>query len=251
MNKLRSLYRTLALVLHTFYAIVFLAFFPNDKYKITTRQWTRVRRWHRVFLQIMGIKLEVKGSFPDQQPCFIVCNHISWLDIPVISSLVSTSFVAKGEIANWPLIGWFCKKVGIIFIQRGNHGAAEQTHQAMIKHLEGGLNILLFPEGTTSHEQQTRTFHSRLFRAAIDTKTPIVLISIRYPNSPHADFVGHISFKKHFLSLLKHKRTQAQVDILEIIPPNLDSRTLAKQCQQKVIAHLSKPSKQGLGQTGY
>ena len=60
--------------------------------------------FHRVFLRLFGLRVTQSGSPPGEcEPALVLSNHVSWLDIIVLGSLRPLSFVAKSEIAGWPV----------------------------------------------------------------------------------------------------------------------------------------------------
>ena len=81
------------------------------------------RSWSRCILPIMGVRVAVRGE-PPGAPFLLVANHLSYLDIPVIGSQVGAIFVAKSEIAGWPGIGFVCRAINTIFIDRNPPGPA-------------------------------------------------------------------------------------------------------------------------------
>ena len=86
------------------------------------RDWALARRlpvfFHRSVLAIIGVRVAVNGTQARQRPLLIVANHVSWLDIPVVSALSPVVFVAKSEVAGWPVLGWLAKLQRTVFINR-------------------------------------------------------------------------------------------------------------------------------------
>src|SRR5262245_46374343 len=74
--------------------------------------------YHRLLCRIVGIKIDVVGQRIDDHPLMIVCNHVSWLDITVISAVAPVSFIAKSEVADWPLFGLLAKLQRSVFVER-------------------------------------------------------------------------------------------------------------------------------------
>ena len=121
---------------------------------------------HRLFLWLFNVRVEVKGSPPRGGPTLVLANHISWLDIPVLGSLQPLSFVAKSEVAGWPVIGIFAKLQRCIFLDRTRRGATAQANAAIAHRLARGEVIVLFPEGTSSDGNRVLPFRSSLVGAA-------------------------------------------------------------------------------------
>ena len=98
-------------------------------------------------------------------PVLFACNHMSYSDIAILGSLLPASFVAKAEVANWPLFGLLAKLQRTVFIDRRATKATEQRDE-MICRLEGGDSMILFPEGTSSDGNKVLPFKSALFGVA-------------------------------------------------------------------------------------
>ncbi len=123
--------------------------------------------FHRLFLRLFGIRVAVFGHPPQPgTPTLVVANHVSWLDIPVMGSLVPLSFVAKREIASWPLVGHLARLQRCVFLDRTRKAATADANAAIATRLAGGEAILLFPEGTTGDGCRTLPFRSSLVGAA-------------------------------------------------------------------------------------
>ncbi len=141
---------------------------PPQIYCLLTKRknpFALTRFFHKCLLRILGIKLNVYGSSVGEGPVVFISNHSSYLDIPVLGSLVDGSFVAKAEVSSWPVIGFLSKLQQSVFVERKALRAAEQK-SALNERLAQGHNIILFPEGTSSDGQRLLPFKSSLFSIA-------------------------------------------------------------------------------------
>jgi len=120
---------------------------------------------HRVCCWLLDLNVETRGSMSTIRPTLFVCNHSSYLDISVLGSKVRGSFVAKSEVAKWPLFGLFAKLQRTVFIDRRRRTAHKQRDD-LIRRLEAGDNLILFPEGTSNDGNRTLPFRSSLFAVA-------------------------------------------------------------------------------------
>ena len=127
------------------------------------------RKWpvtvYRVFNRLLGIGLKVAGRPVKQGPVLYVVNHTSYADIAVLGALLEGCFVAKAEVAGWPLFGLCAKISGTVFIDRNPRLAARQS-EVLKERLTAGDNLILFPEGTSSDGNFVLPFRSALFSAA-------------------------------------------------------------------------------------
>lgn len=137
--------------------------------------WPMKRRlpvhFHRLALKVIGVRVTVEGAPAAGRPLLITANHASWLDILVLGSLMPLSFVAKSEVASWPIFGLFAKLQRSIFIERERRAKAGAQAAELAARLSEGDAMVLFPEGTTSDGLKLLPFRSALVgaaRAAID-----------------------------------------------------------------------------------
>jgi len=123
--------------------------------------------FHRAFLRLFSIRVTQSGTPPaDGEAALVLANHVSWLDILVIGSLRPLSFVAKSEIAGWPVIGQLAVMQRTLFIDRGRRAATATVSAAMGHRLAGGELVVLFAEGTTGDGTRLLPFRSSLVGAA-------------------------------------------------------------------------------------
>ncbi len=121
--------------------------------------------YHRICCRILGLKIEVHGRATRKRPTLFICNHTSYLDIEVLGSLIGGSFVAKAEVASWPLIGWLAKLQRTVFVDRRRGSTGEQRDQ-IAERLDAGDRLILFPEGTSGDGNRVLPFKSALFSVA-------------------------------------------------------------------------------------
>lgn len=134
--------------------------------KIVRRDDTYIvsRVFHATMLRILGFRVRVRGEMSSSSPTLFVSNHISYLDIHVLGSLIPASFIAKSEVAKWPLIGQLAKMQKTVFVERRSGQAASQRDD-LKGFLEQGTSLILFPEGTSTNGHEIKPFKSSLFSA--------------------------------------------------------------------------------------
>jgi 1-acyl-sn-glycerol-3-phosphate acyltransferase len=120
------------------------------------------RRWAASVCRVLGAQVEVLGDLP-RDAGFLITNHSSYLDIPVLMSLTGCRFVSKHEVADWPFIGYLARTAGTLFVNRQKGGReAGVTLDGMARALEDGDLVVFFPEGTTTPGEQVLPFRSGL-----------------------------------------------------------------------------------------
>lgn len=131
------------------------------------RRARRFPHWyHRQLCRLLGLRIHIEGPVPGGNPALLVSNHISWLDIPVLSAVAPVSFVAKREVAAWPFINWLARLQRTVFVDRDKRGEVAGTADEIMNRLRSGDNIVLFAEGTSSDGSRVLPFKTSLFAAA-------------------------------------------------------------------------------------
>ena len=141
--------------------------------RISDKAARRFPHWyHRQVCRILGIRLKVEGAVVPDAPALLVCNHTSWLDIPVLSALAPVSFVAKFEVGGWPFVSALARLQRSIFIDRTRRQAAGEAASEIMARLKRGDTVVLFAEGTSSDGNRVLPFKTSLFGAVIGQDTP-------------------------------------------------------------------------------
>jgi 1-acyl-sn-glycerol-3-phosphate acyltransferase len=152
-----SLYLSLTLALAPVQALILLLAPPF---------WSVLPRfYHRLCCRIMGLKVRVVGTPSQARPTLFVSNHASYLDIPVMGSVLPVSFVAKVEVAQWPGYGLLAKLQRTVFVDRRRNTAAKQRDSLQAR-LAAGDPLVLFPEGTSNDGNRILPFRSALLSVA-------------------------------------------------------------------------------------
>lgn len=133
--------------------------------------WPRMARlfpmhYHRLVCRLLGVRLEIVGRPPEKGPLLIVSNHVSWLDILVLSALAPVSFVAKREVNGWPFFGTLARLQRTVFVDRDRRHATGNSREEMQERLKSGDILVLFPEGTSNDGRRVLPFKSSFFGAA-------------------------------------------------------------------------------------
>ena len=123
------------------------------------------RLYHRVCMRLLGLHVVVHGRPAERRPVLFVSNHTSYLDIAILASVVDVSFVAKSEVAGWPLFGLLAKLQRTVFVDRRSTNAG-RDRRSIETRLRAGDNLVLFPEGTSNDGIHTLPFKSALFAVA-------------------------------------------------------------------------------------
>jgi 1-acyl-sn-glycerol-3-phosphate acyltransferase len=187
-----------------------------------------VRHWNRTVCGILNLRLHVAGE-TDPRARFVVANHVSWLDIIALGSLWPCVFVAKAEVARWPVLGPLARGIGTLFVRRGDLGQTAATAEQMLWRLRRGERVVLFPEGTTTAGDRVLRFHGKLFQPAELAGAEVQAIALRYRGEAAAavPFVGEDAFLPHLLTVLKLPRIDLELTYCPSLPGKLGRGALA------------------------
>ncbi len=119
----------------------------------------------RMVCFVLGFRIRVHGVPSRQHPTLFVANHASYLDIPVLGSLVQGAFVAKSEVGTWPGIKILARLGGTVFVARQRQGAGKERN-SLLERLQAGGSLILFPEGTSNDGNRVLPFKSALMSVA-------------------------------------------------------------------------------------
>jgi 1-acyl-sn-glycerol-3-phosphate acyltransferase len=137
--------------------------------------------WARVHLMASGIKVSVTGLENIASPPYIfMCNHQSALDIFSLFVALPLQFkwIAKRELFFIPFLGWAMKRAGYISLDRKHPREAIRAMDDAAQKIRGGMNIIIFPEGTRSEDGSLLPFKKGVFTLALRAKVPIVPVGI-------------------------------------------------------------------------
>jgi 1-acyl-sn-glycerol-3-phosphate acyltransferase len=152
------------------------------------------RAWHRGCCAIFGLEIRVHGEPALAGGTLYVANHVSYLDISVLGSVLNVPFVAKSEVAGWPVIGLIGRLGQTLFVDRRS-GRAGGQRDALAARLGAGERLILFAEGTSSSGDRVLPFKSALFAALVpgDPGGAILMqpVTIAYPRFRGGLGIGH------------------------------------------------------------
>ena len=211
----------------------------NDNWYETDQGKQAVQAWMKKLCRILG--LQVNASYRSTTaPVMLVANHVSWLDIVAISSLLPIRFVAKHEVGQWPIIGRLAKNNGTLFIRRDNRKSACETNQKISRVLSENQRIMIFPEGTTTDGQSVQAFKPALFEAARLAQCEIQPVAIRYWNDNELDtiapYINDDYFIGHLWRIMCRRQTQVDLHFCLPIQSNTSRQNLATFCRM-IISH--------------
>jgi len=144
---------------------------------VAASRWTR--RWATALTRGFDLRVQVTGE-PPAGGALIVSNHRSYVDIIALGSLVDASFIAKSELASWPVLGPTFRLSNTIFVQRNAPQSGRRVRNQVEAMLRRGLSVINFAEGTTHGGTGLLPFKPGLFRTVWGMDIPIVPTTVTY-----------------------------------------------------------------------
>ena len=200
-----------------------------------------IRAWSAGLMRVFGFRLHRFGE-PLHGATLFVANHVSWTDIVLLHSQRMMGFVAKREIAGWPVVGWMAMRAETIFHQRGSTESLGGVLHEMLARLRSGRSVAVFPEGRTRDGREIGPFHARIFLAAVESGAPVQPVALRY--GVRGDAQARVAFQPgehflgNFLRLLGEPARGAEVHFLApILPAGVEGRRgIADLARERIVA---------------
>jgi len=190
-----------------------------------------IRLTSKVALVVFNIKI-IKPELPKDLTSnyLIVSNHLTYLDIFIISDSFPSCFVTSKEMKETPFLGQVCLLAGCLFVERRKRSGITGEVNELARALINGLNVSIFPEATSTNGEAVIKFRRPLFQAAINSKADILPLCINYrrldgekltlKNRDQVFWYDDTTFLKHVVRLFSHKSVLAELSVLPIIKTN-------------------------------
>lgn len=182
--------------------------------------------YHRILLRLIGVRVRLVGAPAADRPLLLLSNHASWLDIPVVGSLTPLFFVAKSEVAGWPVVGLLARFQRTVFVDRQRRQATGSVNREIAERLHEGDPVVLFAEGTSSDGNRVLPFRTALVGAVREAVAaaeavavqPMAIAYVRLQglpmgrqHRPAAAWFGDMELAPHLLDVLRHGAIDVEV----------------------------------------
>ena len=179
LGRLFALWALLAFagtLLITLIPISIIGFWKEPKRSVLSQKVFNV--WMTSFFILSGVRRVVKGKelFKPGENYVVVCNHNSFMDVPLSSGSIpgTTKTIAKIEMAKIPLFGIIYRR-GSVLVDRKSDRSRAESFIKMREVLRKGFHMCIYPEGTRNKSNALlQPFHDGAFRLAVDTKKAIM-----------------------------------------------------------------------------
>jgi len=232
------------------FALLWLLGLPPVALLGSWRRWRRIcfGGWARCCLFLSGVRCEQHGPRV-QGAGFLVANHLSWLDIPVLAARFDVVFVSMAELGRWPLIGSMARAFGTILIDRSDKRSIPAVNERIAQALERGERVTFFPEGGIGATRELRPFRAALFESAAQGSWGVRCVALSYATGPGDDsdeeavVWGQRPFLAQAWRLVLQNRITVRLQVAGEEPRARDRKQLALRCEALVRAELGLPEK--------
>lgn len=201
----------------------------------------------RLGIRIMNFQIQTTGhtELLTSGPYLVASNHMSYLDILILSSKMPGCFVTSQEIREVPFLGHLCMLAGCLFVERRNKENIHKEIHELTEALEKGLNVIFFPEATSTNGEQILRFRKPLFQAAINSSQKVLPVCLNYVSIDQVPvstssrdslcWYGDMSFAPHLWNLMRAHEVLVEIQVLDLISSlNESPQALAELSQQRV-----------------
>ena len=211
---------------------------------------TLAKHYSRALCALLRVRVRVIGTPVQGQPALILCNHVSWLDIPLLASIGPVAFVAKQEVSRYPIVGVIAKLMRTVFVDRTRRHQTPEVNAEIAERLNEGHPVVLFAEGTSSDGNRVLEFRSALIGAVaqVDPAHSVLLqpASIGYTriqgmpmgrqHRPIVAWYGDLDFTPHFKEFVRRGVVDVTVTFGTAVPydRNTDRKSVARSIEAQV-----------------
>lgn len=241
---IRAVIRLLFFAIVTILTVAFVAlgniiFSFLGNYHVTWKNRV-IQLWARCTQYLSGMKLQVEGTPPDP-PFFLVCNHLSYMDVVPLWKYLDATFIAKSEVSEWPFFGSATKILGVLFIDRNLKGDVRRVNKLISENISDRQGIILFPEGTSTKGEKVLPFNSSLLLYPAVNRVPVHYASITYdtedsekPAYLRICWWGDMPFASHLYNLFKLPTYKAKITFGDLPESEANRKELAKKLHSKI-----------------
>ena len=206
----------------------------------------RVRAWSRRLLHLLNIDIRMSGTLAHPN-VLVVANHVSWLDIFALHAVGPVRFIAKSEIARWPVLGRLVRGVGTLFIERARRRDTHRVNREVANALAEGDIVAVFPEGTVTDGTRLLPFKGSLLQPIVDAAGHVQPVAIRYRTpagsiSP-ATAYHDVDFLRSFWRICGQRALVVELTATPPLPARgKHRRELAGEAEAIIRAALARPA---------
>lgn len=249
-NGFRFLYRLVAFVFLTiafFYTSFRIHFTTKDPEERIAKFSKNGNYFTGIVCRFFNIKIKVVNDPPKDKAGLIVGNHMGFIDILVVNSLMPSLFVTSNEIKETPFLGLLCEMGGCLFVERRSRLNITNELGELVKYLKKGFRVILYPEATSHNGEVILPFKRTLLTSAAHAGVPIYPYCFNYisiagqpfslKNRDSVCWYGDISFVESYIRFSSLKEIVVEVNFLEPVytKPEDDRAKVADHVRDMIV----------------
>lgn len=211
-----------------FYRMIF-----NDRLLRLKFHKKELHKYAKKLVKLLDIEIDSKKDYSNDSG-LIISNHLSWLDVILISACYPTVFVSSKEIENTFFLGFMCKIAGTVFVERRNYADLQNELFKIASVLSNDISVCLFPEATSTNGSGVLNFHSSFFETSIISNKPTYGVVINYQmynnqtidvgNRDNIFWYGNMRFFPSLISVLSANKINVSLKKVSTEYPELNNR---------------------------
>lgn len=244
MKSIYAIYKIAAVIAVTLsiYTVFITGYGILVLFKVEPDSWRNrcLMLWGKSAAKSLSITVKAVGK-PPEPPFFLVSNHLSYVDIIVLFSALKTTFVAKKEVSEWPVVGQIAKTIGVVFIDRKRRSDVARVNNEINRSISDNRGLTLFPEGTTSPGTGILRFRASLLEFPAQSKLGAHYCALRYSTNSDKDLAyktvcwwGDSMLHTHLFNLAREQNIEATITFGDNVIHDNDRKILSVKLQKKV-----------------
>ncbi len=188
--------------------------------------------WCKGIALALNLKVSISEKFTNSndKAKFLIANHMSYIDVIAMSCKIPTLYITSVDMKQNGFLGWLTQMGGCLYVERRNPKDLHKEVKKIKEVLDSNVNVTLYPEGTSSNGLGILPFRKSLFQIPFTSESEIQPVIMSYTKINNKQFSVEncdkvawykgMTFLPHFIELLKLKKIEAHIGLLDTLLPN-------------------------------
>ncbi len=210
--------------------VLSLWFGRKDPYRLRDHLTSWLQSYSFLGLKVLGVRVRLLGEPLTEGEQLVVSNHLTYLDVLVLSSQKAGCFVTSEDIRRTTFLGQIVELAGCLFVDRkSRQNLAREIHQ-LTEALQAGLSVMVFPEATSTNGEGVLRFRRPLFNASLLSGRPVQPLCINYvqlggeptsvQNRDAVFWYGDMPFASHLWAMCGLGEMEVELTVLPPLDPS-------------------------------
>ena len=249
-DSLRAFFRVLLFVLMalTYFSVSLWIHITSADEINRRRRFSKNGRFYCwLMCKLVNIQLKIINPPPPDKVGMFVGNHMGFVDIFSIASMMPNLFVTSKEMHETPVIGLITEFAGCVYVDRKNRANILQELEDMVQYLRLGFRVVLFPEATSHNGEKILPFKRTLMTAAAYAGVPLIPFVFNFKkindepfSKKYQDsvcFYGDLPFHTSIWKTFKLRKIECELEFFSEVrtTPDDDRAQVADRIRQIVV----------------